>query len=789
MRSGQSASKLAFGLYEVDLATGEIWRAGHRIKLQSQPFKVLTVLIERAGEVVTREELQLLLWGNDTIVDFDHSLATAINKIREALRDSAENPRFVETLARRGYRFIAPVMIAPGGESGSAAEADAENHAASTASGTNGVHDSGTPVLEPAHEPSALAFSAALHAEPAAATAAATIAAASPVAAQGAKPATASAARPRWLGLLFKVGIAAAACIAAALSGYFFGLRHAPTGPEHINHLTENGHLAVGSAVTEDFTPSVTDGYRLFVPVLAGGKSTIATVPVSGGPPVNLSIPDEVQAPTLGDISADGSRLLLRNHLSPESEQPLWVVPASGGSALRVGAILAHDATWMPDGHSILYAAGNDLFLTHGADGAPEHYAALPGRAFWLRWNPAGSLLRFTVLDPIAHTQTLWQLAASDRKPHPILAGFSDPASECCGVWTADGSAYVFQSFRGGNSDLWKLAGNGTSGPARLTYGPLQFESPVAARTGATVYFLGVDVRAEVDRLTPGGAHGGTHGTSEDKSSSAGMGLAPERGFLAAADRVVFSRDKKWVAWTDSAGRLWRAAADGAQKIQLTPDNFNVFMARWSPDSSRLAIMARQPGKAWQIYLVAAGGGDVQPVLKESRNSADPSWSPDGQSLAYGRVNDALGKESGGRTLHIVNLKTGKIDQIPGSEGLFSPRWSPDGRYIAALSLDQRQVRLFDVAAQTWKTLPLDSGADPVWSSDNRYLYIHRSLDPAQPIDRIAIPSGQVQELIKLAGSSEGDAVDYVFVGLNQDDVPLIRVRTATGNMYSMQLH
>ncbi len=790
MRSGKSASKLAFGLYEVDLATGEIWRAGHRIKLQSQPFKVLTVLLERAGEVVTRDELQLLLWGGDTIVDFDHSLATAINKIREALRDSAENPRFVETLARRGYRFIAPVTTVPGGESGPAtgsvlgldsspAETDTENHA----SGTNGFLDSATPV----HEPSATAFSAVIHTESAAS--AASSSAIPIIPAVAAAPVQKLTTKPRSLGLLFKAGITAAACIAGALGGYYFGLRHSVPGPQHINQLTENGHLAVGSALTENFTPSVTDGYRLFVPVLEGGKSTIATVPVSGGPPVNLNIPDEVQAPTLGDISADGSRLLLRNHLSPESEQPLWVVPVDGGSALRVGAILAHDATWMPDGHSILYAAGNDIFLTQGADSAPEHYATLPGRAFWLRWNPAGSLLRFTVLDPIAHTQTLWQLAASDRKPRPILSDFSDPASECCGVWTADGSAYVFQSFHGGNSDLWKLARNGKSGPSRLTYGPLQFESPVAARTGATVYFLGVDIRSEVDRLTPGGAHGGAHGAAADKSSSAGMGLAPERGFLAAADRVAFSRDKKWVAWTDSSGHLWRAAADGAQKIQLTPDNFNVFVACWSPDGSQLAIMARQPGKAWQIYLVAADGGDIQPVLKESRNSADPSWSPDGQSLAYGRINDALGKESSERTLHLINLKTGKIDQIPGSEGLFSPRWSPDGRYIAALSLDQRQVRLFDVAAQTWKTLPLDSGADPVWSSDSRYLYIHRSMDPAQPIDRIAIPSGQVQELIKLAGSSEGDAVDYVFVGLNQDDVPLIRVRTATGNMYSMQLH
>ena len=105
----ESPSRVTFGLFEADLQSGELWKAGKRIKIQSQPFKVLATLLERPGEIVSREDLQLRLWGKDTTVDFDHSLGTAINKIREALGDSADNPRFVETLARRGYRFIAPV--------------------------------------------------------------------------------------------------------------------------------------------------------------------------------------------------------------------------------------------------------------------------------------------------------------------------------------------------------------------------------------------------------------------------------------------------------------------------------------------------------------------------------------------------------------------------------------------------------------------------------------------------------------------------------------------------------
>src|SRR5437667_8989643 len=100
---------LRFGVFEVDVRAGEVRKHGARIKLQEQPFHVLTVLLQRPGELVTREELRSVNWPADTFVDFDHGLDTAINKLREALGDSADSPRFVETLPRRGYRFIGSI--------------------------------------------------------------------------------------------------------------------------------------------------------------------------------------------------------------------------------------------------------------------------------------------------------------------------------------------------------------------------------------------------------------------------------------------------------------------------------------------------------------------------------------------------------------------------------------------------------------------------------------------------------------------------------------------------------
>jgi cholera toxin transcriptional activator len=108
--SHHSSAIFRFGVFELHLAAGELTRNGSKLRLQEQPFQVLVLMLQHPGEVVTRDELRQKLWPADTFVDFDHSLNTAINKLREALGDSASSPRYIETLARRGYRFIAPVQ-------------------------------------------------------------------------------------------------------------------------------------------------------------------------------------------------------------------------------------------------------------------------------------------------------------------------------------------------------------------------------------------------------------------------------------------------------------------------------------------------------------------------------------------------------------------------------------------------------------------------------------------------------------------------------------------------------
>src|SRR6266404_4347216 len=102
-----------FGVFTANLQSGELWKEGTRIRLQIQPFQILSIFLERPNELITREELQRKVWPSDTFVDFDQGLNKAINKLRDALHDTADNPRFIETIPRRGYRFIAPVVFDP----------------------------------------------------------------------------------------------------------------------------------------------------------------------------------------------------------------------------------------------------------------------------------------------------------------------------------------------------------------------------------------------------------------------------------------------------------------------------------------------------------------------------------------------------------------------------------------------------------------------------------------------------------------------------------------------------
>ena len=405
---------MTFGLFEADLKTGELWKAGYRVKLQGLPFKVLTVLLENAGEVVTREELQAAVWGPDVILDFEHSLSNAIKKLREALGDSAENPRFIETLSRRGFRFIAPVGFS----------------AIPTRHVSSGVEVADT-------------------APPAAVRPAFPV-----IEVQSNRPVPVRGSdRYIVLALFWLLG-----CLMAGAAFQFWNGHRPPAVLPRISQITQDGTIySPKVSLLGTLSAIATDGSHIFTPSNENGRVVISQISIATGTSQILPLPSQIGVPEIEGVSPDGTHLLLRGKLGAASQQPIWIVPIDGGSAFRVADVLAQSAIWMPDGRNILYASGNQLSMVSLENGRSTAFATVPGRAFWPRWSPDGKLLRFTIIDTVNHTSSLWQIAKGESNARQILNTWNDAGVECCGAWTSDGKDYVFEATKDGQTDLWKV--------------------------------------------------------------------------------------------------------------------------------------------------------------------------------------------------------------------------------------------------------------------------------------------------------------------------------------------
>jgi Tol biopolymer transport system component/DNA-binding winged helix-turn-helix (wHTH) protein len=706
----ETRTHVRFGNFEADLKAGELRRSGVRVRIQGQPFKVLTVLLEHAGEVVSREELQRRLWGAETTVDFDHSIGIAINKLREALGDSADNPRFVETLARRGYRFIAPLTIDAAWLG--ASEPTQIRDAVGTRAPTRRVHP--------------------------------------------------------WL-----LGMAIFAAVGLGLL-LIVSLRPPSRIPRHIARLTYSGRVLEPKIDEDNNSAVVTDGSRLFFSHVENAQTVLAETLIANGEIREFKLPSEIDSPIINSISPDQGNLIVHNALANDAEQPVWIVPTLGGNAQRVPNLFAHDAAWMPDGRRILYASYSSLFVVRADGTDAQKFAELPGWAFWLRWSPDGSQLRFSLRDGNHQTTSLWEMNSRGGNLHQILPDWSSPSAECCGSWTADGRSFVFQSRRFGHSDLWMRdeTSLGAAAPVQLTNGPLDYESPVTSPTGRRVYFIGANANIELLRF--------------DSQLKQFVGL---ENALSSPSLNVYSRDGQWVAWLSLMdGSLWRSRVDGSERLRLTSSPIRVFMMRWSPDNKQLAIMAQQPGSPWRIYLEDAAGGRLDPILNDTRSEADPNWSTDGTSLVFGRAPEAMSTGQEPQAIHLAKLATHEATEIPGSTGLFSPRLSPTGRYIAAINVASRSLMLFDRQTSTWRKLSDHEVGDPLWSADGRYIYFQDDHELGKPIYRVDIASGALDRVATLDSLRPLAALDYRLVSLAPGDLPVVSAWTSNVNLYSIDL-
>jgi Tol biopolymer transport system component len=319
-------------------------------------------------------------------------------------------------------------------------------------------------------------------------------------------------------------------------------------------------------------------------------------------------------------------------------------------------------------------------------------------------------------MDSQTRISSLWQILADGTNLHAMLAGWrrsnresviSGVSGECCGRWTPDGKYFVFDS----GGQLWALREKESllrkvsSEPMQLTSGAINYGFPIPSKDGKKLFAVAGLVRGELQRY--------------DAKSKA---VEPFLSGISAQD-VAFSKDGQWVAYVSyPEGTLWRSKADGSDRLQLSFPPLYAMLPRWSPDGKQLAFYDNKTGKPMRIYLVSADGGTPQAMMPGGPQSqADPTWSPDGNSVAFaGLISSVDG-------IHIFDLKTRQVSTLPGSRGLYSPRWSPDGRYMVGMPTDSLGLRLFDFETQKWAVLS-NTPAGVSWLVSGREvcLFLHK---------------------------------------------------------------
>jgi Tol biopolymer transport system component len=556
--------------------------------------------------------------------------------------------------------------------------------------------------------------------------------------------------------------------------------------PYTVTQVTFSGRVMNNEFEVRSVSAPVTDGSRIYFINMENGTPELTEALIANGEMRRLPLPDTLPSPLILSISSDGSSLLVRNHQLPNAEEPIWIVETLSGNARRVPSVLGHDAVWMPDAKHLLVATANTLEVLAPDGSEVQKVLTLTGPAFWPRWSPDGTRLRFTVWKSESRISELWEVASDLSHAHPLLPGWSNPGSECCGSWTADGEDYVFQSMHAGHTDLWRIRErswyarawySSDNEPTQITSGPLDYETPVgaaasSAEQGHRIFFVGDNPQIELLEAEPGGA---------------GFN-SPPLGLKAAAF-TEYSADGTKVAWLNAAdGSLWSSRIDGSDRIELISPPTRILHMRWSPDARQLAVVASPPGEPGKIYLIDAEGGQPRMLLPEGRNEADPTWSPDGKTIVFGRLPDRMDSERLPKAIYQVDVATRKVVEVPGSEGLFSPRISPDGRYIAAARLDQRALLLYDRTAQQWTTLSTLGVGDPVWSHDGSYLYFQDFLGAGKPIYRVALPTGKTELVATIDSLRTIPVIDYRLITLAPGDRPVVSARTSNVNLYSIKL-
>jgi len=588
--SPQVPSIVRFGAYEADLLSGELRKSGIRLKLQDRPFQILAILLEQPGIVVTREQLQKRLWPEDTFVDFEHGLNTAINKLRDSLSDEADNPRFIETLPKRGYRFIAPVS----------ASAAPRPH----------LH-----AVAPANEPTPFPTPASSPVGPSVASSPA------PAAATAKSPLTTYLAAAAMLLL----------CVALVVAWYFFSHYRGAAESSEIRIAPLNGLPREGDAA---FSP---DGNQVAF-VWAGENGGYAHIYVSQigatDSPRQITSSGEGTFEFAPVWSPDGRYIAFFRYNDKEKDLAIYVTAALGGSERRLYNVKSHrkvDALdWSTDGKylafsdsaspseaSRIFLLSLDTLEVHPVTAPPTGTLGDTTPAF----SPDGKSLAF-VRDTL-DVREIYLLPLSGGSPQQITFDHADIQGI---TWTRESDKLIFASSRQGPVSLWRVsAGGGT--PQRLPIAGAGWAMrPALNRKGNRLAYTSVNYSSSLWRASI---------TLDHKI------IRPLERFIASTgleEGPQYSPDGKHIVFQSTRTgyhEIWRADADGSNPIQLTHFAKNLTgTPRWSPDSKWISFDSRPAGHS-EVFVINAEGGQPRQVTQGDTENGVASWSTDGKWLYF----------------------------------------------------------------------------------------------------------------------------------------------------------
>lgn len=637
--TSKRSSGVRFGQFELDLSEETLLKKGLAVRIENQPLQILATLVDHPGEMVSREDLCASLWPDGTYVDFDEGLNTAVKKLRYALGDSAESPVFIETVPRRGYRFIAPVQTD---------EDSSERMELVSPNDGNGYP---TPEESPI-DPLVL---------------------------------IPSDSKPRWTSIwVIGFGI-----IVLGVCGLLYRLRFPPQlRVTQLTRLTSSGR-------TDPWGRLASDGSRIFFLERDGDHWNNRQISVAGGESIPFG--PSGRNIRIHAVSPDQSEILFSPFTARRPDLPLWSMPLIGGSPRRVGDILANGAVFSPDGTSIAFTTSAGVFVAN-RDGSGVRQVAAVSDCWDIAWSPDGRILRFH-----AHGPRLWQVTPSGQDLHPFLPSwtawegrwtldgsyyiFTASKDGRMGLWALRESS----SFPGLHP-----------APVQLTFLPLAIGGGLPSRDGHSIYALGglseqIDVidydpaTHEFKPVMPGFnvkelAYSPDHQwvlyndwnqlwrsrpDGSDRLQLAGTPLLPGIHF------ARWSPDSKHVLFNNLVGdktEIYLVSVNGGSLQPLLPPALPGRGPAWSPDGASISFtIVQDAGEAVPsepgVYLFDLAQGRITRV-PGSDGLAESAWSPDGRFLAAKSEDDSMMK--------LLDLRTHRWSVVAHGKVISFPVWSPN---------------------------------------------------------------------------------------------------------------